>query len=83
MDYFESEAVRNTDKNGQIETLALGLGQILDNNCIQVEELIFPNQEASTTHVEDTGIEGQPSTIWIQNNSSSFKNYQGKLNSNY
>ena len=79
LDYFESEAVRNLDKDGQIETLALGIGKLLDNDCIQVEELILPNQEASTTHVEDTGIEGQPSTLWIQSNSKCFRNNPSKF----
>ena len=49
-----AEALKNKDVNGHIETLALCIGKI-EENCGQIEELIFPSQEASGTFVEDIG----------------------------
>ena len=53
--YFEAEALKSVDKDGKvIETLAIGLGKKEDDS-IFMNELIFPSQEASDSHVEDTG----------------------------
>ena len=53
--HFESEAMKNNqEKDGIIETLAIGVGKVQDD-CYQLEELIFPSQKASAVHVEDEG----------------------------
>ena len=54
LSHFVAEALKNKDVNGHIETLALCIGKI-EENCGQIEELIFPSQEASGTFVEDIG----------------------------
>ena len=71
LDFFGSEAV----KNSSVETLALCLGQKKEDE-IWIEELIFPSQSASSTHVEDLGINGQETTLWIPQNSSCFKKHR-------
>ena len=43
LDHFAREALKNEDKEGHIETLALALGSKNDG-IISVEELIFPSQ---------------------------------------
>ena len=48
LDYFGSEAV----KNSSVETLALCLGQLIEDEIL-VEELIFPSQTASSTEAID------------------------------
>ena len=73
LNYFESEALKHKD----IETLALGLGN-LNGETISVEELIFPTQNASSTHVEDTGIDGQETQLWISSNSQTFKRHKSQ-----
>ena len=74
--YFEAEALKNFDKNGKlVETLAIGIGRSNDD-AIYMQELIFPNQVGTTTSVEDTGINGKPTSIWISENSSCFKTCQ-------
>ena len=74
--YFEAEALKNFDKNGKlIETLAIGIGRSNDD-VTYMQELIFPNQVGTTISVEDTGINGQPTSIWISENSSCFKTCQ-------
>ena len=74
LEFYSSEAVKNKNSSGQIETLAIGIGHLI-NGCIEVEELIFPSQVGSSTHVEDTGINGQDSSIWISENSLCYKKY--------
>ena len=54
IDYFSSECLKSVEEDGMIETLALGLGRIV-NNHIQVEELIFPAQKGKSDSVEDKG----------------------------
>ena len=72
LQYFGVEALKNTDENGQIETLALGLGFQKDDAII-IEELIFPNQKGSSTHVEELDIAGQNSSMWIMQYSSCYQ----------
>ena len=76
--YFEFEALKNIGNTGEhIETLALGLGK-KENDTLFLEELIFPSQDASSSHVEDKGIQGQETSLWISENSYSFKQHGNK-----
>ena len=52
--YFESEALKNKDESGHVETLAYLLGQIGDD-CVIAEELVFPNQHCFPSNVKDNG----------------------------
>ena len=54
IDYFSSECLKSFNEDGMIETLALGLGRIV-NDQVQVEELIFPAQKGKSDSVEDKG----------------------------
>ena len=54
LDYFSKIALKNVNAEGQIETLALALGKKV-NEVFQVEELVFPSQNGSSTQVTDTG----------------------------
>ena len=52
--HFGEEALKSKVNDGHVETLAIGLGY-LEDDCYHVVELVFPNQSASATHVEDKG----------------------------
>ena len=52
--YFESEALKNKNDNGLVETLAYFLGQI-GEDCVIAEELVFPNQLCFPSNVKDNG----------------------------
>ena len=52
--HFGEEALKNKVDGDHVETLAIGLGY-LEGDCYHVEELIFPKQTASASHVEDKG----------------------------
>ena len=52
--YFESEALKNKDESGHVETLAYLLGQI-GEDCVIAEELVFPNQHCFPSNVKDNG----------------------------
>ena len=53
-DYFATVALKNFKQDRQIETLCIGLGTKAEN-VIQIEELVFPNQDGTTTSVDDKG----------------------------
>ena len=55
LEFFEHEALKSRDNNGQIETLALAIGTKVGDS-IDIAELIFPNQEGKSDFVEDKGM---------------------------
>ena len=55
LDYFVNDALKNKADKKLLETLAFGVGQLKDD-CIVVEEIIFPNQKLTDVSVEDAGM---------------------------
>ena len=54
IDGFIKEALKNTDRNGHIESLALVAGYWNGNELI-AKDLIFPKQRGTSSSVEDLG----------------------------
>ena len=53
--YFEAESLKSIDTDGHpIQTLAIGVGHVTVD-CIYINELVFPSQEATDSYVEDKG----------------------------
>ena len=56
LDYFVNDALKNKADKKLLETLAFGVGQLKDD-CIVIEEIIFPTQTSTDVSVEDAGME--------------------------
>ena len=54
LEFFEHEALKSRDNNGQIETLALAIGTKVGGS-IEIAELVFPSQQGKSDFVEDKG----------------------------
>ena len=50
-----NDALKNKAGKKLLETLAFGVGQLKDE-CIVIEEIIFPNQTLTDVSVEDAGM---------------------------
>ena len=55
LDYFVNDALKNKADKKLLETLAFGVGQLKDD-CIVIEEIIFPSQTLTDVSVEDAGM---------------------------
>lgn len=54
IDDFTKEALKNKDKDGYVETLALVTGYLSGTQLI-AKDLIFPKQKGTSTSVENLG----------------------------
>ena len=54
LDYFVNDALKNKADKKLLETLAFGVAH-LKEDCIVIEEIIFPSQTVTDVSVEDAG----------------------------
>ena len=55
LDYFVNDALKNKAGKKLLKTLAFGVGQLKDD-CIILEEIIYPTQTSTDVSVEDSGM---------------------------
>ena len=56
LNYFVNDALKNKEGKTHLETLAICVGKLHQENCIVVDELIFPTQTSTNVSVEDKGL---------------------------
>ena len=66
LDYFVNDALKNKAGKKLLKTLAFGVGQQKDD-CIVVEEIIFPSQTLIDVSVEDAGMNNYHLILGLNN----------------